>query len=593
MSAQMIGSYQIISELGRGGMATVYRAFQPAFNRYIALKVLPAHLAHDQTFVARFSREAQIAAGLKHPNIVEIYEVSTAEPYYLAMQLVEGETLAAIIRREGKLEPSRAAAILQQVANALDYAHARGVVHRDVKPSNILLDHAGRAILSDFGIAKAVEGTRITQTGVAMGTPEYMSPEQGQGKPADARSDIYSLGIVVYEMLTGRVPFHADTPLATLHQQVYDPPPPPRRLNPRLSPEMEHAVLKALAKDPRARFANGQAMALALQRSLGVRKQVVQPATQMMVTGKTVGAPTHVAERQARRSVRSPLAIVLGVMVIVVIVVLGVLGTMPKGLLSQVAARGPVSSPTATVVPAILIPVPTDTPIPPISTPTDTPTLLPTYTPKPPTATATISSDPTVYDNFNNPAFDGAFNRGRWYSSDVSPVRQQNGVLVFLRDPSAVQRDRALEAPSRTVNELGFLEAKLRIGNDYVGENSTSAKIQVMSQLRAYLWWTSCTLTLSPRRPFLICDVSRGSGDNFEYQTPEVSARYDTWYTVRIEIDAATFNLRFYVENQLLGSYVPKDAAELRESKLRPRVGLFQQTNSSATAYIDDVRMGR
>ncbi len=249
-----LGQYQIVGEIGRGGMATVYKAFQPSLNRYVALKVLPEHLAHDATFVTRFIREAHIAEALKHPNIIEIYEISRSEPYFIARQLIEGETLTTVIRRDQILPPSRAAQILQQIASALDYAHARGVIHCDVKPSNIMLDRAGNATLTDFGIAKAVEGTRLTQTGGFMGTPEYVAPEQIQGQTIDSRADIYALGIACYEMLSGRVPFQGDT-LRVLHAQAYEAPLPLRSLNPRVSPAVEQVVRIALAKSSAQRFA--------------------------------------------------------------------------------------------------------------------------------------------------------------------------------------------------------------------------------------------------------------------------------------------------------------------------------------------------
>ena len=230
LAGKTLGKYQIGPEIGRGGMGAVYKGYDPALNRAVAVKILAPHLTWERRFVDRFVQEARTVAQLNHPHIVSIHDVGVQDGvYYLVMAFVEGETLRDLIVRQGALPPRRAAEILAQVAQALDYAHQRGVVHRDVKPGNILMEAGQRVVLTDFGIAQAVEGPRLTATGMSLGTPEYMSPEQAMGEPTDARSDVYSLGIVLYEMLTGRVPFRADTPLAALRMQADSPPPSPRR----------------------------------------------------------------------------------------------------------------------------------------------------------------------------------------------------------------------------------------------------------------------------------------------------------------------------------------------------------------------------
>ncbi len=261
--------YTIVHTLGSGGMAKVYLAHDEVLDRDVALKVLREQFAEDEEFVERFKREAQSAAALSHPNIVQVYDRGQAEggSYYIAMEYVPGGTLKELISSSGSLEPGAAAAFASQLAGALSAAHERGVVHRDIKPQNVLLTAAGDAKVADFGIATAASAATISQRSVVLGTASYMSPEQALGEPATPRSDLYSLGVVFYEMLTGELPYTAESPVAVSMKHVTEPPRHPGEVNPRIPEGLNTLVVKLLAKDPEARCADAGELVEDLRRA--------------------------------------------------------------------------------------------------------------------------------------------------------------------------------------------------------------------------------------------------------------------------------------------------------------------------------------
>ena len=403
LSGKILGHYRLIAKIGKGGMADVYQARQESLDRTVALKVLPSTLRQDDTFQARFEREARAIARLHHPNILTVYDYGEQDDLtYIVMEYSPGGTLQDRMRRPLSLQ--EAIEIACHLGRALDYAHRHGVIHRDVKPSNVLLTEEGWPLLSDFGLVKiAHESTGITRPSTSMGTPEYMSPEQGQGKPVDHRTDIYALGVVLYEMVTGQPPFTADSPVGLILQHATESLPPPRLHRPDLPAGVEAVIVKALAKAPGDRYASAGDMVDALQ-AAWLQVQAETPDRRQNVRPKRRPAARKVRAADLSRPKRWVAA--WGPALALALLICGVtLATMLVPWLQersgQVAAstalapaRRGLATPTFTSLPNRAEP-PSLTP-PATATATHSPTATPSRTPtSTATATPTATTTPT------------------------------------------------------------------------------------------------------------------------------------------------------------------------------------------------------
>ncbi len=387
---QKIGRYQIQGELGRGGMAVVYRAYDPLFEREVAVKVLPTSFTEDPQFRKRFEREARIVAKLEHPAIVPVYDVGEedGQPFFV-MRYMSGGSLADRLKK-GPLSLQEALRLLEHLAPALDEAHRKGIVHRDLKPANILFDASGLPYLSDFGIAKIVSGSQqTTLTGdLIVGTPAYISPEQAKGEAVDGRSDIYALGAILYHMLSGQPPYQADTPMSLALKHITEPPPDILQVNPSLPPAVAALIRKAMAKDPSERFSTAGELVAALRDLVEGRT----PAF-LMETAPTLNMPAMVATQ--RSSATAPRAFSFWPILLVgaLLLIVGIGAWLGTGILRRAsapsAATPSLPPPTVTLPSA---PAPQETmPVPNLPPEAPSPTVAPT-----PVFTETASPSPTA-----------------------------------------------------------------------------------------------------------------------------------------------------------------------------------------------------
>ncbi len=417
MQNRKIGKYEVIERLGRGGMAEVYRAYQASLDRYVAIKVLHAFLADDPEFKSRFEREAQNIAKLKHPNIVQVYDFDfdeDAESYYMVMELIDGSTLkdrlSAIVARGELLPIPEVIRIMRESASALAYAHSRNMIHRDVKPANLMLDHDNRVVLTDFGIAKIVTGAQFTASGGMVGTPAFMAPEQGLGEAGDERSDLYSLGIIMFQMLTGQLPYDAETPLAIILKHLNTPTPIARDINPNVPEELDRIVRKIISKEAGDRYQSANALIEDLDRFAhsshdfdqqpksffappDLNSTPVPAAVSDTQRSTAVGTTTTLLPDQIKPSDTSPSRTLWPVWIIGALVTLLIVGIATR--IIPIPSLFQNATPTINPTSAVVVPT-TDTTSEATSQVVGTTANTPTVTNSPsPTLTATLENSPT------------------------------------------------------------------------------------------------------------------------------------------------------------------------------------------------------
>ncbi len=587
-----IGPYRVVEQVGLGGMATVYKAYQPSMERYVALKILPQHYARDASFVQRFIREARTIANLEHRNILPVYDFGEQDGVtYLAMRFLEGGTLKDILQL-GRLTLSDASELLSQIAAALDYAHRQGVIHRDVKPANIMVDNEGWAYLTDFGIAKALEGTSDLTQG-AIGTPAYMAPEQSMGQGVDARTDIYALGIILYEMVTGRVPYEADTPMAVALAHVHSPLPMPREIDPNIPEPIEQVILKAVAKEPADRYQTAGEFATALREAINeaevdasqthiqalankARESFVSQSQQITQDDFAPIHPSTQPAPQPDRPKRWPLMVgILAAIVIIggIIAALFLTGVLPGKQVSTIVTPTPGSVDEALEQeqPSAATPHPT----------TDKPA-----------PTANPISDVPLYDDFNT---SGSGLGDKWdFLAESAPeciVERADGAGIFSNQSSEefMVCTTVANRGQVSLDSFGFMEADFYIAEDASG-NSANLEMEMFTGDIEGNWLAACGLQSTGTYHSAFMYIEQQEEIEPEYwEDVEISAQ--EWHRIRLEADPITAEISCYVDDRLIGRHLPKQADLLQEANFAYELVSWYEPGVTGTLWVDNVQI--
>jgi serine/threonine protein kinase len=698
---QTIGHYHILEKLGEGGMAVVYKAYDTRLERHVAFKIILPQKQHTDKFIKRFDREAKALAALSHPNIVKIIDYGEYDGLpYLVMEYLHGGNLKQKLM--GKPIPwTDAVQILIPTARALGYAHNHKVIHRDIKPSNILITETGDPMVSDFGIAKILEAEEtldLTEAGVGVGTPEYMSVEQAQGKEIDGRSDIYSLGVVFYEMVTGRKPYQADTPLAVIFKLASEPLPRPIQFVSSLPETVEGVLLKTLARSPEDRYQNCEALIRSLEQLLTDRgtiqaekqRQDARPKVRILsliglgllilcgisailiaqlnpfqiiatkIRSQSSGNPVTTVTSDANTYTATAETVISDQYLMEMTPLearaennylgYGVFpwseGPMNKGepifikgrpydysifahatsslryelggryrwLKTKLYYFGPCKPMVDGAIFRIFAddklmyesppltygdePIPVAVPLSgvdqlllttdPISNASCDWTiwLEPTLVPS-----AASNTQTYLFDDFQNPQFDGSFDKEKWLSTgNCTLVAQQDGSLIFKNQDTGCDLAVYSENSQYTaLADVSWLEAKIRLEDDFSGDTVTQ-EIQFMTEdLPGNSYGILCGLIQNQDGIRLFFSMENwGMGKNAEYRQ-EVPAKSGEWYQVRLAIDPKSMKVSCLAMDQVIGSHIPSDAALLRTAKFKRVIEAARFSNSSVTSVVDNV----
>jgi serine/threonine protein kinase len=605
------GNYKILNKLGEGGMATVYRAQQTNLGREVAIKVMSLNIAAMPDFVRRFEQEAKLVAGLDHPHILKVFDYGHHDNLiYLVMEIKKGGALDRLMR-QSRLTLEQIADLLDQLAPALDYAHQKGIIHRDLKPQNILLseDHKN-AFLTDFGIAKLLgQPTSYTQTGVAMGTPAYMAPEQWAGRTVDARTDIYALGIMVYEMLVGRVPFTGETPLAVMYGHVQEPLPSLRTARADIPPAVEHVIAKAAAKEPDQRFQSVGEFTAAFRAALTGHAPSLPDGPR---TAPNLTAPS----KQGRNWILFIVAGVIALLIIggglwLLLPLFSKTDATPTAVVVVATSLDPTRTSTATNTVTASA---TNTALP-SSTPTVTPsfTVLPTHIPLPtatnsptatlsPTPNLSVVGGPIPYDDFQNSQYNGVYNPNLWSPDGASfSIAQQTGTLVISNAIAQTNQKLNLDLSvpgRRSATQMRYFSAKIKAGDDHNGGYTATGLTIISDSLNGHTWWTLCVIEdWGTSKPVdLACSVNNNATPNNAPTTEclrvaSSNIPRNTWHTAQIELDPATIAVTFTVDGRKLLTCPTQFATYLTQLDFQPSLESFRAASSSQTSYFSDVQI--